>query len=58
MFDEVFTLLKDKDDETYVLTEKKGSKWYAKDRSRTLKKKEKPDLTYIFDKIKKGKIIR
>lgn len=58
MFDEVFTLMKDKDDETYVLTEKIGSKWYAKDRSRTLKKKEKPDLTYIFNKIKKGKIIR
>lgn len=56
-FDEVFTIRQNKDGETYVLTRNQGSKWYAKDRSRTLKAKEKPNLTDIFKKIRAGKII-
>lgn len=51
--DEVFALTKQKKIR-YLLTEK-NKKWYAKDRSCCLNKKEKPNMTEIFNKIKKGK---
>jgi AAA domain len=61
MFDEVFALRTkgegDDENSRFVLTDK-TPKWQAKDRSGKLKKFEKPNLTDIFNKIRKGKKIK
>lgn len=57
-FDEVLALRMGKTEngkEFRYLQTQPELQWPAKDRSGTLEKMEKPDLSYIFDKISKGK---
>jgi len=52
--DEFFALRIDDKGKKFLQTQN-TTKWYAKDRSCTLNPKEKPNMTNIFNKIKKGK---